>query len=114
VDRSQRRELTEQMGRSTGSYELVFSPLLLALIGFVVDGWLGTRPIFTIMAAVFGLAGAVVLIYYRYANEMDQHDEGAPWARPGGGSPSGENGPSGRRSGENGPSGRRSGEVGDD
>ena len=69
------------MRRSTGSYELVMSPLILALIGFMVDGWLGTRPILTIMAAVIGLAGAVVKIYYGYAHEMNQHDAGAPWAK---------------------------------
>lgn len=69
------------MRRSTGSYELVLSPLILALLAFMVDGWLGTRPILTIMAAVIGLIGAVVKIYYGYAYEMHQHDVGAPWAK---------------------------------
>jgi F0F1-type ATP synthase assembly protein I len=83
VERSQRRELTEQMRRSSGSYELVLSPLILALIAYVIDGWLGTTPILTIMAAVIGLVGAVVKLYFGYVHEMDQHDVGAPWARPG-------------------------------
>ena len=67
------------MQRSTGSYELVLSPLLLALIGFAIDGWLGTRPVVTIVAAVFGLAGAIIKIYYRYTGEMDAHEADAPW-----------------------------------
>jgi hypothetical protein len=95
------------MNRSAGSYELVFGPLLLALVGYGIDRWLGTTPILTIMAAVIGLAGAVIKLYYSYAHEMDQHDAGAPWARGGpsgraGGqiSPSGETGPSGGQNGE--------------
>ena len=62
------------MHRSTGSYELVLSPLVLALLALLVDRWLGTTPILTILAAVIGLTGAVVKLYYGYAHEMDQHD----------------------------------------
>jgi F0F1-type ATP synthase assembly protein I len=69
------------MHRSTGSYELVLSPLVLAVLAFFIDGWLGTRPILTIMAAVIGLVGAVIKIYYGYGHEMDQHDQNAPWSR---------------------------------
>lgn len=82
MDRSQRRELTHQLNRSTGSYELVLSPLILALIAyFFVDRWLGTTPVVTVLAAVVGLAGAVIKLYYTYGHEMDRHDAGAPWSR---------------------------------
>ena len=37
VNVSQRRELTKEMHRTTGGYELAFSPLLLALVGFGID-----------------------------------------------------------------------------
>jgi F0F1-type ATP synthase assembly protein I len=69
------------MNRSTGSYELVLSPLVLALIGYGADRWLGTTPILTIMAAALGLVGAVVKICYRYAHEMDRHDAEGVWSR---------------------------------
>jgi F0F1-type ATP synthase assembly protein I len=69
------------MNRSTGGYELVLSPALLALVGFGLDWWLGTTPILTIMAAVLGLVGAVANIYYRYAHEMDRHDAQGVWSR---------------------------------
>jgi F0F1-type ATP synthase assembly protein I len=78
---SQRRELSEQMHRTTGGFELVFSPLLLALIGYGLDRWLGTLPIFTIAFAVAGLAGAVVKLYFTYRAEMEQHEANGPWAR---------------------------------
>ncbi len=78
---SQRRELTQQMGRTTGGYELVFSPLLLALIGYGLDRLFGTLPILTIVFAVLGLLGAVTKLYYSYRSEMEQHEASGPWAR---------------------------------
>jgi len=78
---SQRREITEQMNRSAGGYELVFSPLILALIGFGIDKLLGTVPVFTVLFAVLGLVGVVVKIYFNYRAEMEEHDAAGPWAR---------------------------------
>ena len=69
------------MRRSTGSYELVVSPLLLALIGFGLDRVLGTVPLLTAAFAVVGFAGACVILYYRYRNDMDEHEVGKPWAK---------------------------------
>lgn len=69
------------MNRSSGSYELVISPLILALAGFWIDGLLGTRPVITIIAALLGLAGAVTKLYYGYRNEMDEHEVNATWSR---------------------------------
>ena len=78
---SQRRELTQSMHKSTGSYELVLSPLLLALIGYGLDRWLGTLPLLTIIFAVVGLVGACIKLYFGYMSEMDEHDKDAPWAK---------------------------------
>ena len=70
------------MSKATGSYELVFSTLILALIGFGLDRWLGTTPYLTILAAVLGLTGATIKIVYSYRAEMDEHEANAPWRRP--------------------------------
>jgi F0F1-type ATP synthase assembly protein I len=78
---SQKREISQQMGRTTGGYELVFSPLLLALIGYGIDRLLGTVPLFTIIFAVLGVIGAVTKIYFQYRTEMEQHERSGPWAR---------------------------------
>ena len=78
---SQRRELTQSMHKSTGSYELVLSPLILALVGYGLDRWLGTVPFLTIIFAVLGLAGACIKIYYGYRNERDEHNKDAPWSK---------------------------------
>ena len=81
MDVSQRRELSEQVHRTTGGYELVFSPLLFALVGYGLDRLFGTVPVLTIIFAVVGLAGAVAKIYYGYRAEMEQHEANGPWAK---------------------------------
>jgi F0F1-type ATP synthase assembly protein I len=81
VDASQRRELTQQMHRSTGSYELVLSPVLLALIGYGLDRLFGTVPIITVLFAVLGLVGAIIKIYFGYRAEMEAHEANGPWAQ---------------------------------
>jgi len=81
VDVSQRRELSEQVHRSTGGFELVFSPLLLALVGYGLDRLFGTVPVLTIVFAVIGLAGAVIKLYCTYRLEMEQHEANGPWAK---------------------------------
>ena len=78
---SQPREITKQMHRTTGGYELVFSPLLLALIGYGLDRLFGTVPILTITFAVLGLVGAVTKLYFGYRAEMEQHEATGPWNR---------------------------------
>jgi len=69
------------MHRTTGGFELVFSPLLLALVGYGLDRLLGTLPVFTIVFAVVGLAGAVVKLYFTYRYEMQQHESSGPWVK---------------------------------
>lgn len=77
----QRRELTQSMHRSAGSFELVMSPLLLGLIGLWVDSRLDTSPFVTVIFCLIGLSGAAVKIYYGYDHEMESHNEGMPWAK---------------------------------
>ena len=69
--------LTVQQGvnSSTGSYELVCSAVLLGLIGFALDSWIGTRPLFTVIGACLGLLGATISIYFKYQHNMDRASE---------------------------------------
>jgi F0F1-type ATP synthase assembly protein I len=63
--------LTDAAHRSSASFELVLGPVLMALIGLLIDSRVGTRPWFTVAFAVWGLAGAGVLVYYRYRQQME-------------------------------------------
>lgn len=58
------------LNASTGSYELVFSALLLGLGGYGLDALFGTLPLFTIIGSCLGLIGATVSIFYRYRYNM--------------------------------------------
>ena len=78
---SQGRELTKSMHRSSGSYELVLSAVILAGLGFLIDRSFGTLPIFTAIGAVLGFGGAAVKLYYQYKAEMEEHEAKGPWAK---------------------------------
>jgi F0F1-type ATP synthase assembly protein I len=81
VDVSQRREITTQVYKNSGGFELALSPALLGLIGYLLDRWFGTVPVLTVIFVVVGLAGACVKLYYGYQREMDEHEANAPWAK---------------------------------
>ena len=70
TDPSQTPALTGAAQRSSGSFELVLGPVLMALLGLLVDGWLGTRPLFTLLFTVWGVVGAAVAIYFRYRHQV--------------------------------------------
>lgn len=63
------------------AFELVLTPLVLALIGFGIDYALDTRPIFTLVFFIFGLAGVVARLYYAYDRDMARHEAAGPWAK---------------------------------
>lgn len=65
-------ELTRSLNRSAGSFELVFAPVIMALVGLWIDRTLGTTPAFTVGLAVFGALGAGVTMYFSYHRQLDQ------------------------------------------
>jgi F0F1-type ATP synthase assembly protein I len=81
VNVSQGRELTQDIHRSSGSFELVLGPLLMALVGFGLDRWIGLTPLLTVTFAMAGLVGACVNLYYGYRRQMAELEVGKPWAR---------------------------------
>lgn len=70
---AERLGVGEQLNSSHGSFELVLSPVILALIGLWLDRsvW-HTTPWCTVTFAVIGFAGAVVKLYYGYRVRMDE------------------------------------------
>lgn len=69
------RELTNQLNNSHGSFELVLSPLILALIGMWIDSQIGSGPWVTVVFAVVGVLGATASLYLRYQAKMEIHNE---------------------------------------
>jgi len=73
-------EMTRSLHRSSGSFELAFAPVLMALLGLWLDRTIGTLPLFTIVFAVVGVVGATVKAYYSYGHSMRELQEQGPWA----------------------------------
>ncbi len=82
MNTSQRSEFQQGVNRSTGSYELVFSPVILSLLGLWLDRTVGTTALFAVLFAILGFIGSAILIYFRYSAEMAEHEKGRPWAKP--------------------------------
>ena len=79
----------QQLGSSHGSFELVLSPVLLALVGLWLDrSVFHTSPVLTISFAVVGFVGAVIKLYYGYRARMTELAASAPASRPRVGNPS--------------------------
>lgn len=78
-ERSQ--DLRDGVGRSSGSFELVGGAVLMGVLGWFLDGVIGTRPVLTIALAALGLIGATLSVVYRYrwnmARETDARSRAA-------------------------------------
>ncbi len=61
----------EAVWRGNGGLEVVLMPVLTGFFGWVLDGAIGTTPIFLIIFAICGFAGSVASQYYRYAAQMN-------------------------------------------
>jgi F0F1-type ATP synthase assembly protein I len=72
-DLSAKRELNQGFGNAlNAAVELVVTPALMALVGWLVDRWLGTTPIVTVFFAVFTLGYVVWKQYVAYQGSMDR------------------------------------------
>ncbi len=52
-------------------FSFAFAILLFGALGWLVDGWLHTRPLFAIVGAFVGGFGGFMSIYYRVKRDTD-------------------------------------------
>ena len=82
MDVEQKREFNRGMNESHGSFELVVSPVILALIGYLIDTRVThTTPVITVAFAVLGVVGATIKLFVNYKAKMAELDAAAPWAQ---------------------------------
>lgn len=81
MDVSQRRELSRDINRQSGSFELALVPVIFGVVGYVIDRWLGVLPVFTLLMLVTGAVGTVIKLWLGYDREMRRHDEEGPWSQ---------------------------------
>ena len=61
--------------------ELVLSMLLLGAFGWLLDSWLDTGKIFTILFGFLGVAGAFAKLKLGYDRQMTVEEAGKPWTK---------------------------------
>jgi F0F1-type ATP synthase assembly protein I len=72
-------EATRLLNRSHGSFELALAPALMAAFGFWLDRAIDTVPVFTLVLAVLGIAGAAAKLYYQYRYNMAEAERDGAW-----------------------------------
>jgi F0F1-type ATP synthase assembly protein I len=63
------------------AFEIVATLVLFVLLGLWIDGRAGTRPLFTVVLALFAVVGISVRTYYAYKQQIERDEEGKPWLR---------------------------------
>lgn len=83
MDVRNRRAATQQGYNDalTQALTFVIAPVLLGLLGFAIDRWLGTGPVFMLALASLGVVATFVTAYYEYQARCAREDEGKPWSR---------------------------------
>ena len=73
MDLRDRRELNNGAGDALNrACELVITPMVLGLLGYLLDGRLGTRPLFTLAFFLFTLGYVAWKHYRHYGAAMDR------------------------------------------
>lgn len=75
-DLSAKRELNNGFGNAlTAAVELAVTPAIFALIGWQLDRWLGTSPLFLLFLFVFTVGYVIWRQFTTYDTKMRQHEQ---------------------------------------
>jgi F0F1-type ATP synthase assembly protein I len=79
ADLSARRELNRSAGDALSTaFELALTPALMALIGWWLDAWLGTSPVFLLVLFLFTMGYEIWKHFARYDARMREHEARVP------------------------------------
>lgn len=71
-------EAMRQIGELAGfGLTMALATALFAWLGSLVDGWLGTKPVFVLLGAFAGFGGGFYSMYRRLVPRGDRSDSGA-------------------------------------
>jgi F0F1-type ATP synthase assembly protein I len=74
-ERAARLELTNGFGNALAkAFELVATPAVFALLGWLLDRWLGTEPVFMLTFALVVFGYEVWKLFLGYGAAMDEHE----------------------------------------
>lgn len=75
-DLSARRELNKGFGDALAvAVELAVTPAIFAFLGWRLDAWLGTTPLFLLVLFLFTFCYVAWREYTRYKLRMDEHQQ---------------------------------------
>ena len=84
MDLRDRQDLYNGFGDGLSrAFELALTPAVFGALGFLLDRWAGTTPLFTIVLLLFAVAGVGYMAWVRYEAEMREKEQEAVWARSG-------------------------------
>jgi F0F1-type ATP synthase assembly protein I len=77
---AERRELYNGFGNALSlGIEFALGPVIFGGMGWGVDRWLGTSPVFTVLLALVGVVAAFVRTWFRYDAEMKVKEAEGIW-----------------------------------
>lgn len=83
MDLRDKRDLYNGFGDGLGrAFELAVTPAVFGLVGYVVDRWLGTKPLFLIVFVLVAVCEQGWMMWRRYDADMRRHEADAVWNRP--------------------------------
>jgi F0F1-type ATP synthase assembly protein I len=83
VDLREKRELNRGFGDALSEgFELVGTVVIFFFIGWGLDAWLGTKPLFMVALTILAIIGKLVVAWYRYDAQMREHEAKLPGAKP--------------------------------
>lgn len=84
MELSQRSEPSNNYGDGMSiAFELVGTPAIVGGLGYLLDRWLGTTPVFTVALTLVALATVAGLTIWRYNAEIQRADTERRTARTG-------------------------------
>ena len=79
--RDQRNTWHGDSNACSQAFEIVATLVIFTLLGLWIDGRLDTRPLFTVVFALFAAVGISVRTYYSYKAQVDRDEEAKPWLK---------------------------------
>jgi F0F1-type ATP synthase assembly protein I len=69
--RNSARGFGEGYSYVAAGFTFAFAILLFGALGWLLDGWIHTRPLFAVMLGLLGGAAAFLNLYYRVQREIE-------------------------------------------
>ena len=83
MDLGQRRELNNGFGDALArAFELAVTPTIFGFFGYLLDGWLGTRPLFMVALFVLVVLYLMWKMFRGYDAQMRIQESQLPGHRP--------------------------------